>query len=141
MRRKPELIRMLLLKLEDYPSRLGDVFIFNGAEPELAIDGYSSEEIAYHLDQLKEMGLIDSPGSQPMIGVTFAGLSARGHDFLAGEREQQASAVKRGELVEPPVKPGELVTLKPTLWGFSVDLKELWRRIRCWWKCRWEKRQ
>jgi hypothetical protein len=24
----------------------------------------------------------------------------------------------------------EVFTLKPTLWGFSVDLKELWRRMR-----------
>lgn len=39
------------------------------------------------------------------------------------------------------LQPGELLTLKPTLWGMSIDLKELWRRARCWWKCRWKKRQ
>jgi hypothetical protein len=26
----------------------------------------------------------------------------------------------------------ELLTLKPTLWGVSIDLKELWRRVRDW---------
>jgi hypothetical protein len=28
--------------------------------------------------------------------------------------------------------PTELVTLKPTLWGMSIDLKELWRRFCAW---------
>lgn len=28
------------------------------------------------------------------------------------------------------VKAPELISLKPTLWGFSIDLKELWRRMR-----------
>jgi len=94
LRRDPELIQKLLLKLENYPSRPGDVFILSGKEPELAIDGYSVEQIAYHLQQLREMSLIDSPGSQPMIGVTFRGLSSYGHD-----RVQSASAS------EPSVPP------------------------------------
>jgi predicted nucleotide-binding protein len=86
LRRDPELIQKLLLKLEEYPSRPGDMFILNGAEPELALDGYSAEQTTYHLEQLREMGLIDSPGSQPMIGVTFRGLSSHGHDFLEWQR-------------------------------------------------------
>jgi hypothetical protein len=54
LRRDPELIRKLLLKLEEYPSQQGDVFVFSGGEPELAIDGYSAEQITYHLEQLRE---------------------------------------------------------------------------------------
>ncbi len=88
MRRNPELVRKLLLKLEGLPSRPGDMFILNGAEPQLAIEGYTFDQITYHLEQLKEMGLIDSPGAQPMIGVTFRGLSAHGHDFLERDRER-----------------------------------------------------
>jgi hypothetical protein len=30
----------------------------------------------------------------------------------------------------------ELLTLKLALWGMSIDLKELWRRARRWWKNR-----
>jgi predicted nucleotide-binding protein len=88
LRRDSELVRKLLLKLEDFPSRVGDVFVFDGGEPQLAIDGYSTEQITYHLEQLREMGLIDSPGSQPVIGVTFRGLSPQGHDLLESDREQ-----------------------------------------------------
>lgn len=95
MRRNSELIRKLVLLLEDYPSNLGDVFILDGAQPELAIDGYSSDEITYHLEQLKEMGLIDSPGSQPMTGVTFAGLSPQGHDMAEQVRNQTDAVISR----------------------------------------------
>lgn len=28
----------------------------------------------------------------------------------------------------------ELLTLKPSLWGVGIDLKEAWRRLRSWWK-------
>src|SRR5262249_24805092 len=77
LRRDQKLIRELLLKLQTYPSQLGDVFRLTGEEPGLAVDGYSREQITYHLEQLKEMGLIDSPGSQPAFGVSFRGLSER----------------------------------------------------------------
>ncbi len=93
LRRDPDLIHKLLLKLEEYPGRPSDVFVFTGEEPELAIAGYSDEQITYHLQQLKEMGLIDSPGSQPMLGVTFRGLSSRGHDVLERNRSASTSVV------------------------------------------------
>jgi hypothetical protein len=32
----------------------------------------------------------------------------------------------------PNSKPGELLSLKPGMWGVSIDLKELWRRGRRW---------
>lgn len=83
LRRDPELIQKLLLKLENFPAQPGDVFVFRGDEQELSVDGYSAEQITYHLEQMKEMGLIDSPGSQPMLGVTFRSLSSDGHDFLS----------------------------------------------------------
>jgi hypothetical protein len=41
----------------------------------------------------------------------------------SSEREYPPQAAK---------KPTELVTLKPTLWGMSIDLKELWRRFCAW---------
>jgi len=88
LKRDPNLIQKLLEKLEEYPSQLGDVFSLNGSDPQLMIEGYTSEQITYHLELLREMGLIDSPGSQPMLGVTFAGLSPRGHDFLEQVRRK-----------------------------------------------------
>ncbi len=33
------------------------------------------------------------------------------------------------DFAEPPKKQPEMLTLKPGLWGISVDLKEFWRRL------------
>jgi hypothetical protein len=91
LKRDPDLIQKLLLKLDNYPSKQGDMFVFSGEEPELAVEGYTSEQITYHLEQLKKMGLIDSPGSQPMLGVTFRGLSPRGRAVQFSLLEVQAN--------------------------------------------------
>ena len=45
LRRDPELIQKLLLKLENFPAQPGDVFVFRGDEQELSVDGYSAEQI------------------------------------------------------------------------------------------------
>jgi DNA-binding transcriptional ArsR family regulator len=89
MKRDMELIRKLLLKLESHPSERGDVFSIVPPDDAVAVYGYTDDEIAYHLDLLSEAGLIDSPGSQPMGGVTFARLSWAGHDFLDSVREEE----------------------------------------------------
>jgi hypothetical protein len=31
-------------------------------------------------------------------------------------------------------KPPEVLSLKPTIYGVGIDLKEAWRRLRAWWK-------
>ena len=85
MRRDPQLIQKLLETLEAYPAKYGEVFILNGDDPLLAVDGFTSDEINYHR-AIRGMGYLDSPGSQPMIGITFGGLSPSGHDFLDRSR-------------------------------------------------------
>jgi hypothetical protein len=87
VRRDRELQLRLLLKLEEWPAQPGDVFLFSGHEPELAIEGYSGEQIEYHLGTLVAEGYIDCPGSQPMQGVTFRSLTAEGHNLVDQYRE------------------------------------------------------
>jgi predicted nucleotide-binding protein len=103
MKRDKELIRGLLLKLESLPLPPGAMVLLNGREPELAVDGYSADQIEYHLSLLKEDGLIDSPGSGPAIGVSFRSLSPRGHDFLDNIRDPAvlAAAGAIAEAAEP----------------------------------------
>jgi DNA-binding transcriptional ArsR family regulator len=93
MKREKDLIRELLLKLESLPLKPGKTFVLDGREPAIGVDGYSPDQITYHLELLKEDGLIESPGSQPAIGVTFRGLSSRGHDFLDDIRNPAVDAV------------------------------------------------
>src|SRR5580692_2616536 len=89
MKRNLDLIRGLLLKLESMPSELGDVFSLTAANPAVAIEGYSEQEIYYHLDLLRGKGLILCPGSQPMLGITFERLTWDGHDYLDAIRDAE----------------------------------------------------
>jgi hypothetical protein len=57
--------------------------------PKVAVDGYSEEEIAYHLSLLQERQLIEVPEGQPMIGIVFTRLSWEGHDFLDAVRDPE----------------------------------------------------
>jgi hypothetical protein len=42
--------------------------------------------------------------------------------------------IRRGLRPAPqPLTSKELVTLKPAIWGISIDLKEVWRRFRKKW--------
>jgi Hypothetical protein (DUF2513) len=96
LKRDPQLIQKLLEKLEEYPARYGDVFVLNGDDPLLAVDGFTSGQINYHLEQLREMGYVENPRSQPAIGITFSGLSPRGHDFLERNGKKSSSPPTSG---------------------------------------------
>jgi hypothetical protein len=89
LKRDPRLLHQLLETLEAYPAEYGDAFTLNGDDPLLAVEGFTSGQINYHLEQLLAMGLVEDPGSQPAIGITFSGLTPRGHDLL--ERTRAAS--------------------------------------------------
>jgi len=83
MKRSKELMCRLLLKIEELPIPPGAVVIITGYDSEVAIDGYSSDAIEYHLGVLRDEGFLDVPdASQPMQGVMFKGLSSHGHDAL-----------------------------------------------------------
>jgi DNA-binding transcriptional ArsR family regulator len=97
LKRDPQLILKLLEKLEAYPAEYGDAFTLNADDPLLAVSGYTKSEINYHLEQLLKMGLVEDPGSQPAIGITFSGLSPRGHDFLDRNRDTSFPPAKATE--------------------------------------------
>jgi hypothetical protein len=78
------------LRLQSLPMRTGEIVIFSPGDKEIAIHGYSDDQIAYHLSLLRENGLIDSPGSQPLDGgITFRSLTWWGHDFLDAVRDPE----------------------------------------------------
>ena len=81
-RRDMDLVRALLLRLEAWQMEAGDVFSIPPDDPHLAVDGYEPAQIEYHLSLLRGERFIDCPGSQPMLGITFAGVTWKGHDFL-----------------------------------------------------------
>ena len=87
MKRDMDLIRELLLKLESVPSEMGDVFSFSPEDKEVSVEGYTPAQIEYHLSLLREIRFIECPGSQPMLGITFSGLTWAGHDYIDAVRD------------------------------------------------------
>jgi hypothetical protein len=82
-----DLIRELLLKLETIPGGTGAVYIFAPGDKEVGVEGYTPEQIQYHLTLLKEIRFIEAPGSQPLIGITFSRLTWAGHDYIDAVRD------------------------------------------------------
>ena len=99
MKRDKDLMRLLLMKLESLPLGLGDVWSLGPDDPQIAVEGFSAHQIEYHLNLLREGHYIDCPGSQPMLGITFTGLTERGHDFLDEVAEEEARAVPASDRV------------------------------------------
>lgn len=133
-RRDKELIRKLLLMFEAAGTDRG--FSFEAAEAETL--GRTLTDIRYNLQQAEDMGLLEV-FSKPLNGEwTIRRITARGHDFLetANQLSTPTSApdATANVAVANHPKPPEILTLKPTLWGIGIDLKEVWRRAQQWWQ-------
>jgi hypothetical protein len=89
MKRDLGLIRELLLRLEALPMEMYGAVTITPDNPRVAVEGYSEDEIAYHLSLLQERGLIEMETSQPLIGIVFTRLSWEGHDFLDAVRDPE----------------------------------------------------
>lgn len=97
MKRDPELIRALLLKLEALPLRSGAIAHIRADDDEVAIEGYDPDQIDYHLRQLQGAGFLDDGGLHPMRGIGFRSLTWQGHDFVDTVRDPEIwSKTKQG---------------------------------------------
>ena len=98
MVRNMDLIRELLLRLESLPIEPGSIHIFYAGDDELRIDGFSDDQVSYHLSLIDEAGLIDAgTAAQPISGFMFSRLSWAGHDFLDSIRDPEVwTKTKRG---------------------------------------------
>lgn len=97
MRRDMDLIRELMLKLEDMDCDHNSVYLFNPGDEDLAVDGFTDEEVSYHLALIAEAGLIEYRGSRVMNGFMFSRLSWSGHDFVDSVRSPEVWAkTKKG---------------------------------------------
>ena len=154
MRRDMDLVRELLLRVESFDARAGTAFVLTASEPELTIDGYTPDQVEEHLSWLIDYGYIEGDVCADLHFV-IRRLSMPGCDLLdsirnpeiwritKAEAEQAggftvdllrdiAMAIIRARTEKPGAekKPADVLTLKPTLYGVGVDLKEAGRRIR-----------
>ncbi len=97
MQRDMDLVRALLLKLEGLEQGASGIYVYEYQE--LAVDGYSLEQVRYHLDLLREARLVDQGGSGAMNQFMFRRLTWAGHDFVDSVRDEEVwQKTRRGAL-------------------------------------------
>lgn len=89
MSRDMDLVRELLLRLDEYPA--GRFYVVTAPDDEeVNVPGYEPAVINYHLEMLANAGFVEAPGSWPAAGgITFRGLTWEGHDFLDTIRDPE----------------------------------------------------
>ena len=82
MKRDMELIRKILITLEDSDQTQGQI--------PLKFDGYSEDEISYHVKILDEQGIITATNCSSMKNFEWraTGLTWEGHDYIAAIRDE-----------------------------------------------------
>jgi hypothetical protein len=100
VKRDTDLLRTILLHIEDDPKMDGRRY-FGFARPEdLDISGYSEDEFVYHMRLLISQGFLNGNGDT--LPLSVAGLTWEGHEFLDNIRNDSvwSSTKKRvGDLV------------------------------------------
>lgn len=89
MRRDPELIRQLMLKLEAF-DKPATAIATVGYRENLSIDGYSADQVYYHVDQILMSRWVDMAGGRgmnPSGHFSFRALTPAGHDFVDSVRD------------------------------------------------------
>ncbi|KPM67345.1 hypothetical protein HB4184_00135 [Pseudomonas putida] len=87
MQRDMDLLRLLLLYLEGASTKANSILVFRNGEP--AIQGYTDDEVRYHLNLAVQAGLIDQGGKGPLNGFQFRRLTWSGHDFVDAVRDDE----------------------------------------------------
>jgi predicted transcriptional regulator len=82
MKRDMELIRKILITIEDSDTTLQDI--------PLNFEEYSDEQISYHVKILHEQGLIDAIDATTSDGIDWIarGLTWDGHDYIEAIKDE-----------------------------------------------------
>ncbi len=118
MRRDLDLIRKLMLRLEEIPLRSGLRMAISARDDRMQFSTHGSDEVAYHLDQIKQSGFVNDGGIRPASGIGFAGFTPEGHDFIDSVRDVDAWAATK----DRASKVGSFSL------GFLTDLAKAWAK-------------
>lgn len=94
MKRDMDLLRALLLKIEEMPFSGGHLM------GEIQIPGHSDEEVCYHAQLAQDAGLIEARFLKPTTYFAVERLTYAGHEFLdlARDDTRWASAKEKVEI-------------------------------------------
>lgn len=84
-----DLIRAIVLKLEELKMRPGGIVMIDVLRGELPIEGYTEDEIYYHVKQIIMAGFIDQAGGGAISAFSFRALTPAGHDFADSVRDDK----------------------------------------------------
>lgn len=97
MKRDMDLVRDLVLKLEAKVLPAGATDFLDPWGPELAVEGYTPEQVFYHMGLIDNAGFIDHNTDHGMQHFAYSGLTWSGHDFADSVREPEIwHATKEG---------------------------------------------
>lgn len=89
MKRNMDLVRELLLRLEELHVPAGSAFVLEFDKPPLNVEGETLDDVAYAVRMLEDAGFLDLTRTQPALGVCLRGLTWRGHDFIDSVRDPE----------------------------------------------------
>lgn len=119
MKREMDLIRRIMLRIEDKADLRHEV---------ITIEGEDSERVGHHVDMLYQAGFIDGLRSQPMsspFGVVMVrDLSWEGHEFIAAIRNDTVFARLKEALTAQELATASLKVLAEV----SLELSKQWLR-------------
>jgi hypothetical protein len=82
MKRDMDLVRTLLLKVEETHFAPGGVYLFDWTDDWFKVDGHDHDTIIYNFNLIYEAGFLQTPTDQGATAFIFSGLSWAGHEFL-----------------------------------------------------------
>lgn len=97
MRRDPDLIRLLMLKLEGYDKPATAIPTLS-CKDHMLIPGYDADAIYYHTAQILQNGWVDMAGGRgmnPSGQFHFRALTSAGHDFIDSVRDDAIWALTK----------------------------------------------
>jgi hypothetical protein len=119
------------LPAEEAKARLRQAFIqraFIQSEAPIFALSYDEAEIDW------TTGSVKIPRQKVRFCPTFGRTDFNAYFFKDHAAAKQISEEPRKDRLIAEEKRPELLTLKPGVWGVSVDLKELVRRVKAWWE-------
>lgn len=96
MRRDMELIRVIMLKLEDWDKSPSSIISSPDIGEDFPIEGFTPEQVEYHYKLIVDKGWIDTGGFPVRFGYFyFRALTDEGHDFVDSVRDEEVWAMTR----------------------------------------------
>ncbi|MFJ4393162.1 DUF2513 domain-containing protein [Pseudomonas soli] len=90
-----ELLRAIMLRIEEEHTDPKQLLSYENFETELVIDGFTPAEVEYHFHLLVNNGMFEIPRSSGGMYI-LRGLTTKGHDFVDSVRDETIWKLTKG---------------------------------------------